>query len=160
MKKSWPIANASQQLATIPEQIGSMVARGLGTQSSGKIQAIQDRDGKMAFQRVVLSRHGASSVDLVQVDDDIEETQPIVSLPSTIASSHIKVSVHAPKSREEKTTVILHEAAQPWYSFSADSGTGGPIIVKKDQRAIRPTRKRKVLEASKLDNTSKNQRLT
>lgn len=143
MKKSRLIAKVtSQQLATIPEQIGSMVARGLGTQNSGKIPAIQKRDGKMAFRRVVLSRNGASSVDLVQVDDDIEETQPIVSLPSAIASSHIKVSVYAPKSREEKTTVILHKAAQPWYVFSADSGTDGPIIVKKDQRAIRQTRKK------------------
>lgn len=97
---------------------------------------------------------------MVQVDDDVEEIQPIISLPSTTANSHTKISVHAPKSREEKITVILHKAAQPLYSFSGDNGTEDPIIVKKDQRAIRPIRKRKALEAPpNLNAATKSSRL-
>jgi hypothetical protein len=146
--RSRPVANVtSQQLGITPRPVGTTVTRDLGTRTSDKIQAIQKRDGKMACQRVVLSRTGATGVDLVQIDDDVEETQPLISLPNTTANSHTKISVHAPKSREEKITVILHKAAQPLYSFSGDNGTEDPIIVKKDQRAIRPTRKRKALEA-------------
>lgn len=95
------------------------------------------------------------------MDNDIKETQPIVSLPRTAANDHVKASVHIPASREDKITVILHGAAQPWYSLSADRRTGGPVIVKKDQKALRPTRKRKVAGGFMEDGQSlKNPRLS
>jgi hypothetical protein len=106
------------------------------------MQLGQNSQGDTTFQRLDISRNGPAGVDLVEVDGNVEYRQPILSLPKSEANEDLRVSIQPSTSRDEKITIILHKAAQPWYSLSNRGGEDFPRIVKKDRRAIRPARKR------------------
>lgn len=93
------------------QQVGTINVQQLASLNSGNIQIGRNAEGSNTFQRIVFSRSGAAGVDLVQVDSNVEERQPILSLPKSEGNNQLRVSIHAPESKDEKVTIILHKAA-------------------------------------------------
>jgi len=59
-----------------------------------------------------------------------------------------KVSVHAPSSQDGNLAIILNTTAQPMYDLSGSNSAEGSTVVKKDQRALVRSKKRKIGEIS------------
>ena len=79
VKRSWSADDLiSQQIVASTQQVGTIKVQ-LASLNSGNIQLGQSTEGSNTFQRIVFSRSGAAGVDLVQVDGNVQERQPILS---------------------------------------------------------------------------------
>jgi hypothetical protein len=150
----------SEEIIVSTQHIGVISMQQVGSLNSGHMQLGQNSQGDTTFQRLDISRNGPAGVDLVEVDGNVEYRQPILSLPKSEANEHLRVSIQPSTSRDEKITIILHKAAQPWYSLSNRGGEDFPRIVKKDRRAIRPAKKRMLSDVptAELENEPAKQR--
>jgi hypothetical protein len=82
---------------------------------------------------------GAANRDikLVHSADGRNHEQSLLSLPAWSDRKSISASMRMPsRAREEKITIILNKAAQPFYVLGHGSGQTAPAIIRKDIRAI------------------------
>jgi len=92
---------------------------------------------------VVLSANRQErEVQVLRRSEEGETAQSLVSLPNWHGIEGASVNIHAPKTQEEKISIILNKVAQPQYNLSDPTDTHSPAIVRKDIRALEPLRKR------------------
>jgi hypothetical protein len=90
-----------------------------------------------ASQMVFSNKKSHREVQVVrQTVDGREEIQPVLSLPNWSHLDTMRVEVHGPTSRNDKINIVLHKAAQPWYSLSDPVDENLPALVQKDPRAL------------------------
>jgi hypothetical protein len=83
------------------------------------------------------------TVELVRNSGDLEEVQPLLSIPAWRDVENVKVSVRLPTmTREDKITVILNKTAKPYYTLSNIAEEAMPAVIQKDVRALQNSRKR------------------
>jgi hypothetical protein len=100
---------------------------------------------QFAFRRGVAGRN----LHLVHRTDGVVESQALLSLPAYDDINHVDVSVQLPTTtREDKITIILNKTAQPYYTLSKLADEAAPSVIRKDIRAVAPSRKRLLYSVS------------
>lgn len=124
--------------------------------SQNKLKLIKaDTPAALQHNEIVMHNDGSSTqldfqggvagrnLHLVHRTEGVAESQALLSLPAYDDINHVKVSLRLPKTRrEDKITIILNKTAKPYYTLSKSANEAGPAVIRKDIRAVAPTRKR------------------